>query len=181
MVLPREFYNRPTSRVARDLLGKHLVRRDERGKTRAVLITEVEAYDGFRDRASHARFGPTPRNAVMFGPPGQWYVYLCYGVHWLLNVVTREEGYPAAVLIRGAGDHDGPGKLTKALGIDSRQNLTPAFIAGQLWVEDRGIIIRSRDRMAGPRVGVAYAGPVWAAKPWRFRLADPAAWARDGE
>ncbi len=173
MVLPRDFYNRPTTRVARDLLGKYLVRGGEGREPTALLITEVEAYDGFRDRASHARSGPTPRNAVMFGPPGHWYVYLCYGMHWLLNVVTREEGYPAAVLIRGAGDRDGPGKLTKALGIDARQNRAPAFTEEELWVEDRGLSLRRLDWTAGPRVGVDYAGPVWARKPWRFRLADP--------
>jgi DNA-3-methyladenine glycosylase len=98
--LGKAFFNRPTPRVARKLLGKFLVRR-YRGRELAGMITETEAYDGFADRGSHAHRGKTVRNAPMFGPSGCWYVYFVYGVHWMLNVTTREAGYPAAVLIRG--------------------------------------------------------------------------------
>jgi len=108
-VLTHHFFNRPTLTVAKDLLGKFLVRevaptRRQSGRRRSVvayMITEVEAYDGFKDKASHASRGETPRNAPMFGPAGHWYVYFTYGMHWMLNVVTREKGYPAAILIRG--------------------------------------------------------------------------------
>lgn len=99
-VLGKKFFDRDTILVAKELLGKFLVRRlGRRGIT--LLITEVEVYDGFRDRASHVARGKTNRNSIMFGEAGRWYVYFTYGMHWMLNVVTREVGYPSAVLIRG--------------------------------------------------------------------------------
>src|ERR1041385_1523468 len=110
-ILRRDFFARPTLTVARELLGKHLVRRTRAGM-QAKVINEVEAYIGPHDLACHGRFGCTARTEVMFGPAGFWYVYLCYGIHWMLNVVTDEVGYPAAVLFRGAGEFTGPGKLT---------------------------------------------------------------------
>src|SRR3989344_2308826 len=97
--LPQTFFNRPAPLVARELLGKFLVRR-YRKRTDAFIITETEAYEGFHDKASHAHRGQTKRNAPMFGDAGYWYVYFTYGMHWLLNIVTRERGYPSAVLIR---------------------------------------------------------------------------------
>ena len=99
--LPQTFFNRPAPLVARELLGKFLVRRYGK-RTEAFMITETEAYEGFRDKASHAHRGQTKRNAPMFGDAGYWYVYFTYGMHWLLNIVTRERGYPSAVLIRAA-------------------------------------------------------------------------------
>ena len=157
-------------RQARGLLGKFLVRTAD-GATVARMITEVEAYDGERDRACHARAGRTARTEVMYRAGGCWYVYLCYGVHEMLNLVTGPADWPAAVLIRGIEGAAGPGRVTRALGIDRRLNGAPALPAGGLHVEDRGIRVpRSWVRVA-PRVGVAYAGPVWAAKPWRFAIA----------
>ncbi|MDP2598558.1 MAG: DNA-3-methyladenine glycosylase [Candidatus Liptonbacteria bacterium] len=106
-ILSRGFFNRPTLKVAKQLLGKYLVCRilsshnDARGRRIALMITEVEAYDGPRDMASHASRGETPRNKPMFGEAGNFYVYFTYGIHWMLNVVTGKKGYPAAVLIRG--------------------------------------------------------------------------------
>ena len=100
-VLPPSFFRRPTVRVAQSLLGTYLVHR-VKGKIIVAMITDVEAYDGPLDKASHAHKGVTKRNAPMFGEAGQWYVYLCYGVHEMLNIVTGPKGYPAAVLIRGA-------------------------------------------------------------------------------
>src|SRR5882672_4644349 len=100
--LPREFYDRPTATVARDLLGKLLVRRGPDGAQRVARIVEVEAYLGIRDAASHARRGPTPRAAIMFGPPGHLYVYLVYGMHHCMNFVTERDGRAGAVLIRAA-------------------------------------------------------------------------------
>lgn len=167
-ILPVEFYNRPTLEVAGDLLGKFLVRRLEDGSEVALPIHEVEAYDGFEDQASHARRGVTPRTAVMYGPPGVFYVYFCYGIHWLLNVVTGPEKYPAAVLIRGAGAYSGPARLTKALAINGSQNRAAATARSELWLEDRGATPAAAEVSLTPRIGVDYAGPEWSAKPYRF-------------
>lgn len=171
-VLSRADFNRPTLQVARSLLGKYLVR--ENGQRKIVAkIVEVEAYVGPEDRASHASRGRTLRTEVMFGPPGVAYVYLIYGMHYCLNVVTEQEGYPAAVLIRAvemaSGLVDGPGRVCRMLQIDRRLNRLDLTQGRMLWIEDRGCHI-SRARIAAyPRIGVAYAGE-WAAKPWRFRI-----------
>ena len=167
-LLSKSFFNRPTLDVARELVGKHLCRRLEKGKILRAAIYETEAYDGFEDRASHAHKGVTPRNVVMFGPPGHAYIYLCYGVHWLLNISTREKGYPAAVLIRGVEGISGPGRLTKHFKIDSTLNGQLLTRAGGLWVEDPGLDICPGEVVATPRIGIEYAGPDWSAAPWRF-------------
>lgn len=175
-VLDANFFDRSALAVARGLLGKYLVRRlpavrhGVGRKTTALMITEVEAYDGFHDKASHARRGETARNAPMFGPAGHWYVYFTYGMHWLLNVVTGRRGYPAAVLIRGVAGLSGPARLTKALRVDKAQNGKRASRATGLWIEDRGMRIPSIKIRRAPRIGVDYAG-VWAKKPYRFYLA----------
>jgi len=169
VLTPRMWRATDTVVIARGLLGCRLVARGPDGR-RALRITEVEAYDGPDDRASHASRGRTPRNAVMFGPAGVWYVYLCYGVHEMLNLVTGPEGYPAAVLIRGLEGIEGPGRLTRALGIDRRFNLRPARRETGLWIEAGDGPVDERDIVATPRIGVDYAGPEWAAKPWRFVL-----------
>ena len=106
------------------------------GKIIRARICETEAYDGFEDRASHASNGATTRNVVMFGPPGRAYIYLCYGVHWLLNITTREKGYPAAVLIRAVESVEGPGRLTKHFQINSSFNDQLLTRVGGLWLED---------------------------------------------
>jgi DNA-3-methyladenine glycosylase len=171
--LPRAFYARATEVVARELLGKVLVRRVGSHEQRARIV-EVEAYLGERDAASHARRGPTPRASIMFGPPGFLYVYLVYGMHHCMNFVTETDGVAGAVLIRAAeplGDDDraalrGPGKLCKGLGVtlaDKGCDLT--LPAGGLYVADAG---GAAPRVArSPRIGVDYAGE-WAAKPLRF-------------
>jgi len=166
-IISREFFDRPTLLVAEELLGKFLVRRMG-GKSVAHMITEVEAYDGFNDKASHASRGRTARTEVMFGKPGVWYVYLVYGMYEMLNVVTREKDYPAAVLIRGVDSYGGPGKLTKALGVTRLQNGKPATRKTGLWIEDRGVTIPRSAMMRAHRIGVLYAGPVWSGKRWRF-------------
>lgn len=163
---------RGTVAHARHLLGKFLVRTTADG-CHAHLITEVEAYDGEADLACHAARGRTARTAVMYEPGGVWYVYLCYGVHEMLNLVVGPRDWPAAVLIRGVDGIIGPGRLTKALAIDRRLNAQPAVLASGLHLEDRGVRVPRRLIQATPRIGVDYAGPVWAAKPWRFRF-DPA-------
>jgi len=168
--LPRSFFDRPADRVARDLLGATLVVRGVDGRIARHVVHETEAYLGPRDLACHGSKGMTPRNAVMFGPAGRWYVYLCYGMHWMLNVVTGAEGVPAAVLIRGAGEFTGPGRVTKGLGIDRCFDGRPAARATGLWFEP-GIDVPRRLIERTPRIGVSYAGE-WAMKPLRF-VVDP--------
>lgn len=136
------------------------------------MITEVEAYDGERDLACHARVGRTKRTAVMYGAGGVWYVYLCYGVHEMLNLVVGPRNRPAAVLIRGIEGATGPGRLTKLLGIGRELNGAAARPVSGLWIEDRGIRVSRRQIRMTPRIGVDYAGPVWAKKPWRFALGE---------
>ncbi|MFT3913157.1 MAG: DNA-3-methyladenine glycosylase [Anaeromyxobacteraceae bacterium] len=173
--LPRAFFARDTRTVARALLGKLLVH-DDAGVRRAARIVETEAYRGPGDQASHARFGPTKRAAVMFGPPGHAYVYLIYGTSHCVNLVTEREGFPAAVLIRAAEPVEGclhstrgPGNLCRALGI-TRAHTGLDLEVGELWVEDAPGP-RPREKVStGPRVNVEYAG-VWAKKPWRYALA----------
>ena len=106
----------------------------------------------------------------MFGPPGRTYIYLCYGVHWLLNITTREKGYPAAVLLRGVEGVSGPGRLTKHFHLDSQLNNQLLTRVNGLWVEDDGFDVSPEAIKATPRVGVDYAGPEWSKMPWRFVL-----------
>ncbi len=167
-VVNRSYFNRDTTEVARDLLGLHLCRRLSSGKILRSRITETEAYDGKEDRASHAHRGPTPRNVVMFGPPGQTYLYLCYGVHWLLNITTREKGYPAAVLIRGVEAVNGPGRTTRHFQLNGSDNDRFISRVNGLWVEDDGFRPEPDAMTATPRIGVQYAGPEWSSMPWRF-------------
>jgi DNA-3-methyladenine glycosylase len=162
------FFDRPADEVARDLLGKALVRCLD-GKRVALTVSETEAYLGPHDLACHAARGRTARTEVMYGPPGTLYVYFVYGLHWMLNVVTSPMDYPAAVLIRGAGQVSGPARLTRALGIDGALNGRAAEPRTGLWFargESTGNVI------ATPRIGVAYAGPRWAARKLRFIIAD---------
>lgn len=163
-----------TVSLARWLLGKYLVRRRADGTEDARMITETEAYDGERDLACHARAGRTARTEVMYGAGGVWYVYLCYGIHEMLNLVVGPAEWPAAILIRGVEGASGPGRVTKLLGIDRRLNRAAADAEGGLWIEDRGVRLRSSWIKRTPRVGVDYAGPVWAMKPWRFIYEPPA-------
>jgi len=164
----KEFRARNTVTLARRLLGRVLVRTFPDGRQVRHVITEVEAYHGERDRASHASRGRTRRNAPMFGPGGVWYVYLCYGVHEMLNLVTGPRDFPAAILIRGVAGLAGPGRLTKALGIDRRLNGAPARPISGLHVATTGVRVPRHLVRAAPRIGVDYAGPVWSRKPWRF-------------
>jgi DNA-3-methyladenine glycosylase len=175
--LPRAFFARATTRVARELLGKTLVRRMPGGDgVRAARIVEVEAYLGPRDLASHARRGPTPRTSIMFGPPGHLYVYLIYGMYHCMNFVAETDGVAGAVLIRAAEPLEagadaralaGPGKLCRGLAVTlADRGLDLTSPAGGLYVAEAGDGRLPRAARS-PRIGVDYAGD-WAARPLRF-------------
>ena len=165
--IPPTFFNRPTLDIAQDLLGKILVRRLPDGTLTRLRITEVEAYDGPDDKACHASKGRTPRTEVMSGPAGHFYVYLCYGLHWMLNIVTGTLDTPAAILIRGVKGVTGPARVTKALHIARTLNALPATPKTGLWVEDDGTKVGKIT--ATKRIGVDYAGE-WKDKEWRFLI-----------
>ena len=165
--LKKEFFHRPVLEVAEDLLGHQLVL-SQPNRTQAFQITEVEAYDGPDDKACHGRFGMTKRTEVMFGEAGYWYVYLCYGMYWMLNIVTGDPGYPAAVLIRAVEGYDGPGKLTKHLGITGELNGKKCLKESGVWIE-RGEDIDPDAIRRLPRIGIDYAEE-WKDKPYRFLI-----------
>jgi DNA-3-methyladenine glycosylase len=184
--LPASFYFRPVIVVARELIGKHLVRQLEGGHISGI-ITEAEAYDGSSDLACHARAGKTARTAVMFGPAGFAYVYFTYGMHWCFNVVTGPIDYGAAVLIRAIYPingmdliaknrpgilanqwTNGPAKLTKALEIDKNINgINLTDRQSGIWIE-KGIAISNSMIQQGNRIGIDRVPEPWRSKPWRF-------------
>lgn len=180
--LPREFYNRPTLTVARELLGARLVRVQKDIKL-VGLITETEAYIGEEDLGCHAKAGRTPRTSVMYGAPGLAYVYFTYGNHWMLNAVTEREGFPAAVLIRaiqpvegikvmsvrrGGRDTSGPGKVCQAMGISKEENATDLTkMDAGLWIEP-GVTVPDESVTIGPRVGLYSVPEPWKSIPWRY-------------
>lgn len=167
IVLGPDFFERSALVVARELIGKTLVRKVGR-KTISSVITETEAYIGPRDLAAHSSKGRTARTEVMFGPPGRWYVFFTYGIHWMLNVVTGKAGHAAAVLIRGTVAVSGPARLAKYFAVDKRLNGLAAHPASGLWIEDQGIVLPRGAVRRTPRTGIDYAGPIWAPKPYRF-------------
>ena len=166
MRLLEDFYVRDVLDVAPELLGKIIVRRD-RNKRKEYMITETEAYRGTEDRACHANKGRTDRNRVMYDSGGKIYVYLIYGMYWMLNIVTAEKNNPQAVLIRGVTGDDGPGKLTRRLGVNGTFYGEDLCSSGRMWLEDGGV---KADYFSTPRVGIDYAGEIWKNKPWRFVL-----------
>lgn len=176
--LERDSFNRPTLHVARALIGTYIVRGLGRRRI-AAMITETEAYKGPRDAASHTYNGRrTARVEPLYRDGGTAYVYLVYGMHWLLNFSTAGAGKPEGVLIRAVavesdGESElvvGPGRVTRALRIDQTLDGVDATTSNALWLEDRGVRVPPRRILRGPRVGVDYAGPYWAARPWRFRI-----------
>lgn len=167
-ILTPGFFARECPEVAAELVGKWLCRRLSDGSVRRLRITETEAYCGEDDTACHAHKGRTKRTDVLYGPPGVLYVYLCYGIHWMLNIVTGTEDRPQAVLIRACEGADGPGKLTKALPVTGDLNRYPlSDETGTLWLEDDGEPVTIT---AAPRVGIGYASPEDQARPWRYIL-----------
>lgn len=167
-ILNPDFFKRDSHVVARDLLGKYLVRKVGNEEI-ARMIVEVEAYGGQEDLASHARFGETARNKVMFGQAGVFYVYFIYGMYWMLNVVCRKGGEPGAVLIRVLEGFGGPGKLTRDLKIGKSFTGKIATPKSGLWFEDKGVEVGGQDIRVARRVGVAYAGE-WKDKLWNFSI-----------
>ena len=162
--LEYQFFNRPCLTVAEALVGKVLAHRLPDGSVLRLRISETEAYCGEADTACHAHKGRTKRTEVLYAGAGTIYVYLCYGIHWLLNIVTGEAEEPEAVLIRACVEAPGPGKLTKALGITG--NLNRGSILGDaLWIEDDGFAC---DVVTGKRIGIGYASQEDQDRPWRF-------------
>ena len=171
-ILGKGFFEKTALKIAPDLLGKYLVRRIGK-KTMRFMITDVEIYNGPWDKASHARFGLTKRNAPMFEQGGVWYVYFTYGMHWMLNIVTGRKSYPSAILIRGVEGINGPARITKKLKINKKLNNKIASPKVGLWIENNSKIKSQKSKLQFkikklPRVGVNYAGPVWSKKKWRF-------------
>ncbi len=180
VINPEQLQSEDTVDLARWLLGKELVR-VRRGAAEPHIITEVEAYDSEKDLACHASRGRTARTETLYHGGGIWYVYLVYGMHHLLNLVTGPEGYPAAVLIRSVLRIPGPGRVTRALGIGLGFNGLPAQPASGLYLVDRGMEVPRRLLRSSPRIGVDYAGRYWAGRRWRFFVAPGfEAWAKRG-
>jgi len=184
--LDSQFFNRPTLKVARELLGTRLVRLEDSGRT-AGIIVETEAYIGEEDLGCHASAGHTPRTQVMYGSPGHAYVYFTYGMHWMLNFVVEAEGFPAAVLIRGilptegiermatrrAGRPaeqwtNGPGKICQALSINRAQNGADLCAPETELFVEYGVSISDSSVTNSPRVGLNNVPEPWKSVPWRF-------------
>jgi DNA-3-methyladenine glycosylase len=165
--LPGNFYTRDVLSVAPELPGKNLVIRLNNGSLERYRVTEVEAYRGTEDRACHAFRGRTERTEIMYHEGGKLYIYLIYGMYWMLNIVTGEKDIPQAVLIRGLEGFPGPGKLTKSLGIDKSFYGEDLVSSERIWFEDTGIVYSVKN---SPRIGIDYADDYWKSRPWRFYL-----------
>jgi len=153
--------------VAPDLIGKVMAVRSQSGEIRRFRITEVEAYRGPDDKACHASKGRTARTEIMFHEGGRLYIYLIYGMYWMLNIVTGTKDDPQAVLIRGLENYNGPGVLTRSLGIDKSFYGEDLLTSERIWIEDEGFV---PDIKTSPRIGINYAGDYWKEKPWRYYI-----------
>ncbi|WP_291859343.1 DNA-3-methyladenine glycosylase [Marinilabilia sp.] len=168
MRLSRHFFSRDVLEVAPELLGKTLVRRFENGEILRLTINEVEAYRGEEDLGCHASKGRTPRTEVMYHRGGLVYVYLIYGMYWLLNFTTGREGIPQAVLIRGSVEIEGPGRIGRALKLDKSFYGEDSISSNRLWIENNKNLPERPKIITSPRIGIDYAGENWAGKHWRF-------------
>ena len=164
MILKKDYFSSPATILAPDLLGKIICRRTENGIIRS-RITETECYYGEEDSACHAHKGKTERTKTMYESGGITYVYLCYGMHAMLNIVTGDENHPEAVLIRGISDAKGPGRTTTFLTITTKDNSTPLCEESGIWIEDDGA---KPEYTTHPRVGIDYATETDRNRPWRF-------------
>ena len=165
MILDRSYFTAPATKLAPDLIGKILCRRTENGIIRA-RITETECYFGEEDTACHAHKGKTERTKVMYEEGGITYVYLCYGMHAMLNLVTGPQNHPEAVLIRGVDVAKGPGRTTKILSITTNDNALPLCEESGIWIEDDGAKPSKIERT--PRIGIDYASKRDRERKWRF-------------
>lgn len=165
MILTEEFFHRDALVVAPELVGKIIVRRLDDGTIIRERIAEVEVYRGEEDKACHASKGRTKRTEILYGESGLIYVYLCYGIHWLMNVITGEKEQPQGILIRCGDVHNGPAKLTKYLQIDGSFNGEKICGNDRMWIEDDGF---SPEIKTAPRVGIDYAGDYWRDIKWRY-------------
>lgn len=165
--LERDFFTRDVLDVAPGLLTRIIALKDSRGDIKRFVITETEAYRGSEDKACHASKGRTARTEVMYNEGGYLYVYLVYGIHWMLNVVAGKENEPQAVLIRGLNECSGPGRVTKTLGIDKSFYGEDLTCSHRIWIEDSGI---EAAYLTSERIGIDYAGEYWKGMPWRFFL-----------
>jgi DNA-3-methyladenine glycosylase len=163
--ISRDFYVRDVLEVVPDLLGKDIVLRLGDGTFIRRQITEVEAYRSQEDEACHASKGKTQRTSVMFEEGGILYMYLIYGMYWMMNIVTGGKDNPQAALIRGVADISGPGRLTKSLLIDGSFNGEDLTTSDRIWLEDSGL---KPSFKTGPRIGINYAGDYWKLVPWRY-------------
>ena len=163
----RDFYRQDALIVAPALLGQQLVRVYSAGLLQSYVITETEAYCGEEDRACHASKGRTPRTEVMYDEGGRIYMYLIYGMYWMLNVVTGVKDQPQAVLIRALQEADGPGRLTRLIKVDRGYYGEDLVTSGRIWVENSGI---RPEYISRSRVGINYAGDPWKDMPWRFLM-----------
>ena len=161
----KDFFTRDVLELAPALLGMQLIRHDGKGNLQSFTITETEAYRGEEDLACHVSKGRTTRTEIMYHEGGVLYVYLIYGMHWMLNIVTGKAEMPQAILIRGVQGVCGPGRLTKALGIDKSFNGEDLTLSPRIWLEDNVV---NPAFITTPRIGIDYAGPVWKNKSWRF-------------
>jgi DNA-3-methyladenine glycosylase len=164
--LLRSFFTDDVLNIAPQLPGKYLVVHNGISPLK-YIITEVEAYRGEEDLACHASKGRTPRNEIMYAEGGHIYVYLIYGMYWMLNFVTGKTGNPQAVLIRALKEFKGPGILTRELGIDGTYYGEDLISSDRIWVENNDL---EAEIISRPRIGVDYAGEYWKNKPWRFVL-----------
>ena len=163
--IPNSFFLREVTEVAADLIGKIIYRRFDNGEIKGFLITETEAYRGGDDKACHANKGLTPRTKVMFEEGGLVYVYLIYGMYWLLNFVTGPPGDSSAVLIRGVQEISGPGRLGRALQLNKSFYGENLATSERIWLADKGLKLAY---ICKTRVGIDYAGEPWVNKPWRY-------------
>lgn len=164
-IITEDFFANDVLTVAPALLGHYIVRKFDHDIVHRYMITEVEAYRGEEDKACHAARGITERNKVMYEQGGLIYVYLIYGLYWMLNFVTGKKGHPQAVLIRGVENISGPGRLTKRLKIDKSFYSEHLSFSERIWLERGTQQITYRTT---PRIGIEYAGKYWNSKPWRY-------------
>ena len=177
--LDRDFYIKPTLKVAKLLLGKYIIRKID-GKELVGKIIETEVYIGPQDKASHAFGGKiTPRNRAEYFVGGHIYIYLVYGMYWQMNISTSEEGKPECVLIRAIEPEEdeissanGPGKLCRYLNLDKSFYGKDLTKSKRIWLEDRGGKIKPSQILTTKRIGIDYAGPYWSKRKWRFLIKE---------